>query len=220
MGQSAPKPDLNPAYNLIARNFFIGNYGASMAIDNDGDLARSRPRDALAKLTRACCADGSSYYKIQNNFEVYGGHKSNFGGHNKLRSDALIPYSKVYQEGLCCRVNSQAHDPEHTDGYFNNTCIQSAANLTAYTFRYCNPKNIDNQTNLLHPLRNNRIYNPDGKMTVLCGETQLSEEQFQQSGADPGTTVGVTPSDAVVIGWAKALLEPLTPPGTAPPLGL
>ena len=35
--------------------------------------------------------DGSSYYKITENFEVYGGHKSNFGGHNKLRSGAVIP---------------------------------------------------------------------------------------------------------------------------------
>ena len=34
---------------------------------------------------------GSSYYKITENFEVYGGHKSNFGGHNKLRSGAVIP---------------------------------------------------------------------------------------------------------------------------------
>ena len=81
-------------------------------------------------LTRCLLADGSSYYKIQDNFEVYGGHKSNFGGHNKLRSGALIPFSKVYQEGLCCRVNSQSHDAQHTDGYFNNTCIQSAVNLT------------------------------------------------------------------------------------------
>ena len=29
VGQAAPKPDLNPSYNTIARNFFIGNYGAS-----------------------------------------------------------------------------------------------------------------------------------------------------------------------------------------------
>ena len=35
VGQKAPASDLNPAYNLIARNFFPGNYGASMAIDND-----------------------------------------------------------------------------------------------------------------------------------------------------------------------------------------
>ena len=80
VGQKAPEPDLNPAYNTISRNFFIGNYGASMSIDND---------------------DGSSYYYITDNFEVYGGHKSNFGGHNKLRSGAVIPFSKVYQEGLC-----------------------------------------------------------------------------------------------------------------------
>ena len=39
VGQKAPAPDLNPSYNLIARNFFIGNYGASLAIDNDDGTA-------------------------------------------------------------------------------------------------------------------------------------------------------------------------------------
>ena len=45
--------------------------------------------------------------------------ESNFGGHNKLRSGAVIPFSKVYQEGLCCRVNAQ-NLGKYTDGYFNN----------------------------------------------------------------------------------------------------
>jgi len=197
VGQKAPKPDLNPAYNTIARNFFIGNYGASMAIDND---------------------DGSSYYYITENFEVYGGHKSNFGGHNKLRSGAVIPYSKVYQEGLCCRVNAQ-NEGDFTDAYFNNTCIQSAANLTAYGFAFCDPANPNNVTNL-GVLHDNKVYNPDGKMTVVCGKPPtekspnsvgklLTEQEFQKSGADPGTIVGVTPEDDVIIGWAKAILEPL-----------
>ena len=47
--------------------------------------------------------------------------ESNFGGHNKLRSGAVIPFSKVYQEGLCCRVNAQ-NLGKYTDGYFNNVC--------------------------------------------------------------------------------------------------
>ena len=47
-------------------------------------------------------------------------------------------------------------------------------------------------------------------MTVQCGSKLLTEEQFQTAGADKGTTVGVPPSDAVIIGWAKALLPPLS----------
>ena len=46
-------------------------------------------------------------------------------------------------------------------------------------------------------------------MTVQCGSKLLTAEQFQTASADKGTTVGVPPSDAVIIGWAKALLLPL-----------
>jgi hypothetical protein len=91
---------------------------------------------------------GSSFYKITSNFEVYGGHKSNFGGHNKLRSGALIPYAKVYREGLCVSVNAQSVTAEFADGFFNNTCIQSGRNLTAYSFTYCDPLKPNNATNL------------------------------------------------------------------------
>ena len=70
---------------------------------------------------------------------------------------------QVYQEGLCCRVNSDCQDGSHIDAYFKNTCIQSAANLTAYGFKYCDPANPNNVTNL-GLLHDNKVYNPDGKM--------------------------------------------------------
>ena len=51
---------------------------------------------------------------------------------------------------------------------------------------------------------------------VQCGNAKggsgsklMTEAEFQASGADPGTTVHVTPEDDVIIGWAKAILEPL-----------
>lgn len=113
---------------------------------------------------------------------MYGGHKSNFGGHNKIRYNAINAYSKVYQEGLCCRVNAQ-NVGNFTDAYYNNTCVQSADNLPAYTFRYCDPSNPDNITNL-GVLHDNTIYNPSGKMTLLCGGKTLTEEEFQQVRAD------------------------------------
>jgi len=44
----------------------------------------------------------------------------------------------------------------------NNTCIQSAPNLTAYSFAFCDPAKPNNITNL-GILHDNRVYNPDGK---------------------------------------------------------
>ena len=80
------------------------------------------------------------------------------------------------------------------------TCIQSAKNLTAYSFAYCDNANVNNITNL-GILHDNKVYNPDGKMMVLCGNGKgigshgpitaklLTEAEFQATGADPGTTV-------------------------------
>ena len=58
-------------------------------------------------------------------------------------------------------------------------------------------------------------------MTVECGKAPserapntngklLTEAEFQASGADPGTTVHKTPEFDEIIGWAKAILEPLS----------
>lgn len=67
-------PSLTPAWNNIHNNFMLCNYGSNMCIDND---------------------DGSAYYLNHHNFEVYGGHKSDFGGHNKYTYDALVAYAQV-----------------------------------------------------------------------------------------------------------------------------
>ena len=67
-------PTVYPAVNNITHNFIIGNYGSSMCLDND---------------------DGSSYYHHSNNYLIYGGHKSNFGGHNKLSTNNYNIYPVV-----------------------------------------------------------------------------------------------------------------------------
>eukprot|EP01052_Picozoa_sp_SAG31_P078290 SAG31_NODE_37781_length_301_cov_1.103960_1_plen_46_part_01 len=40
-----------------------------------------------------------------------------------------------------------------------------------------------------------------------CGNGNMTEAEFQASGADPGTIVGKTPAYSVIIGCAKAMLE-------------
>ena len=88
-----------------------------------------------------------------------------------------------------------------------------------YSFAYCDNANVNNITNL-GILHDNKVYNPDGKMMVLCGNGKggshgaitaklLTEAEFQATGADPGTTVHVTPEYDEIIGWARGILEPL-----------
>lgn len=53
----------------------------------------------------------------------------------------------------------------------------------------------------------NTIYNSDGILTVVCGDTEIPESQYQKLGQDKGTKVikGI-PSDSVIISWAKRIL--------------
>ena len=85
--------------------------------------------------------DGSSWYKHHDNFLAYGGHKSNFGGHNKFSYNNINVHAKVYQDGACLRVNAQ-NLGNYTDGYWNCTCTQDKDDLVAYTFKYCDAKNL------------------------------------------------------------------------------
>lgn len=113
-------PSLTPAFNDIHHNFFICNYGSNMCIDND---------------------DGSSYYLNHHNFEVYGGHKSDFGGHNKFTYSTIMAYSQDYQQGLCGEFPNAV--PNFVDGYFNNSCIQGSNAVPYLIFDDCDPKKID-----------------------------------------------------------------------------
>jgi len=79
--------------------------------------------------------DGSAYYKIYNNFEIYGGHKSDFGGHNKFTFDSVVAFAQDYQSGLCGDFGNAI--PGFVDGYYNNTCVQAAV-VPYITVEACN----------------------------------------------------------------------------------
>jgi len=177
-------PSLNPAFNEIDHNFFICNYGSNMCIDND---------------------DGSSYYLLHDNFEVYGGHKSDFGGHDKFTYNSINAYSKVYTDGRCCDIETQPPNfiPTYVDAYYNNTCIQSPA-TTYITHSGCDSNNPDPTT--LSITHDNRVYNAFGVASIACGDRVFTEAQWQALGFDLGTTAYPLPADQDIINWAKQLL--------------
>eukprot|EP01118_Nematostelium_gracile_P006845 TRINITY_DN2209_c0_g1_i1.p1 TRINITY_DN2209_c0_g1~~TRINITY_DN2209_c0_g1_i1.p1 ORF type:complete len:341 (+),score=99.83 TRINITY_DN2209_c0_g1_i1:420-1442(+) len=175
-------PSLTPQFNDIYSNFFICNYGSNMCIDND---------------------DGSAYYNNHHNFEVYGGHKSDFGGHNKFTYSSLVAFAQDYTQGLC--GDFWAAIPGYVDGYYNNTCVQGSYKGVPYiTMSNCDPFNVD--PNTLPVLFNNRIYNEDANVTVLCGNVTLTEKEFQKLGFDMGTKGFPMPTDDQIISWAADLL--------------
>jgi hypothetical protein len=177
-------PSLIPAYNEIHHNFFICNYGSNMCIDND---------------------DGSSYYLNHDNFEVYGGHKSVFGGHNKFTFNSINAYSKVYTDGVCCDIEGQPPNfvPNFVDGYYNNSCVQ--APIQPYMMHSgCDPNHLDPKT--LSIAYDNRIYNANAKTSIVCNETEIAEDEWQLLGFDPGTVALPLPPDSEIIGWARIML--------------
>jgi len=174
-------PSLTPLYNEIHHNFFIANYGSNMCIDND---------------------DGSSWYLNHDNFEVYGGHKSNFGGHNKFHYNAINAFAQVYEEGVCNGIGT-AQVPSFVDGYYNNTCIQGR--LTHYAdISPCDSNNPD--PSLLPESHDNRVYNAEAKATVRCNGVTLTEEEWQSKGQDKNTAAFPLPTSDQIIAWARPLL--------------
>lgn len=174
-------PSVYPAYNSINNNLMLCNYGSNMCIDND---------------------DGSAYYNNHHNFEIYGGHKSDFGGHNKNTYDSVIAFAQDYANGLCADFNLAV--PTFVDGYWNNICIQGYP----YVYLAIQTCNITYPEPALMPiLGNNTVYNIFGNLTVDCGGELLTEQQFQEIGFDFGTTVhGPLPSTQQIINWGKSMI--------------
>ena len=78
-------PSVYPAVNNFTHNLVIGYYGSSMCFDND---------------------DGSAYYHHSNNYLVYGGHKSNFYGHDKVSTNNYNIYPRV---SCCADIKTQEY---------------------------------------------------------------------------------------------------------------
>jgi len=139
-------------------------------------------------------------------FEVYGGHKSDFGGHNKFTYNSINAYSKVYADGKCCDIETQPPDfvPDFVDGYYNNTCIQLPT-VPYITHSGCNPQQPDPKT--LSITHDNRVYNSNGESSIACGNQVFTEEQWQKFGFDLGSMAYPLPTDDQVMTWAAHLLQ-------------
>eukprot|EP01090_Pellita_catalonica_P017490 TRINITY_DN5293_c0_g1_i1.p1 TRINITY_DN5293_c0_g1~~TRINITY_DN5293_c0_g1_i1.p1 ORF type:complete len:206 (+),score=24.65 TRINITY_DN5293_c0_g1_i1:150-767(+) len=172
---------LTPAYNEIHHNFMICNYGSNMCIDND---------------------DGSSYYLNHHNFAVYGGHKSDFGGHNKYTYDSIDAYAQDYRQGRCGDFSQVL--PGYVDGYYNNTCVQGT--IAPYLFfGECDAKNLDKST--LPILGGNKVYNAKATIDVNCNGVIIDEKEWQAKGLDKNTKAFSLPSDEEIIEWGRKLLN-------------
>ena len=68
--------------------------------------------------------DGSSYYLIHNNFEVYanGGLKNNFGGHNVRHYNNIFGYVQSFCLAASAASGKNEQYPGYIDQYSGNDC--------------------------------------------------------------------------------------------------
>jgi hypothetical protein len=169
---------------------FVANYGAnSGAVDND---------------------DGSSRYRIFNNFLIFGGHKNNFYGRQKESINNVMAYAGVY--GARCAYfsdlpvsNSDPDGVSYNEVYVGNRCVLGdGGDEYVHINNDCDLKNTTPPFTLT--LRDNRIYAPGANVSFTCGSERLSFSEWLLIGLDSNTTVADAPSSAEIISWAEALI--------------
>eukprot|EP00462_Mataza_sp_D1_P009108 CAMPEP_0175150124 /NCGR_PEP_ID=MMETSP0087-20121206/17670_1 /TAXON_ID=136419 /ORGANISM="Unknown Unknown, Strain D1" /LENGTH=775 /DNA_ID=CAMNT_0016435983 /DNA_START=250 /DNA_END=2577 /DNA_ORIENTATION=- len=190
---------LVPAYNVIAHNFIVSNYGAGFGVDND---------------------DTSSYYLIYSNFFYLGGGvKCDYSGHEKRFYNNIM----LAQGGGAACHHTCAYAKGYTDYCYNNTIVQAKKSTPGQLVDpfsiiwFCDPTNVsrvipDYDNAMLPVIHSNRIFNADGKASVTCGyygpdsRTRVPLETFMAAGLMQNTTVSKLPSDDTVISWAAEML--------------
>lgn len=186
---------IKPVPDEIAYNFMVAGGGAnSGALDHD---------------------DGSSFYEDHHNFQVYGGHKSNFDGHAKRSVSNLMAFPLVYLP-QCMRIFPALPLPS-ADGFFaeafvNNTCILADAGDSYLDLGAANCTAGPGLSAQI-VLANNSIYAPPSSAAVVkCGGQVLTFQEWLATGSETGSTLGGdVPSTPQIIAWARALLNITAP---------
>ena len=130
--------------------------------------------------------DGSCFYHTHDNFLVYGGQgmKNDFGGHDNHHYGNIYAYA-----GRALGVTNTLAG--HVDLFQNNTAILTSSSVGGPQCKA--PATI---------MGGNKYYTKDGTISE-CGSKGGKPDQD----IDPGATVDKLPTDATIMGWAKAKLS-------------
>ena len=182
---------------VIDSNFFVANYNALAAIDND---------------------DGSNGYIVTNNWLLYAGTKNLMGYNKKFINNSMVMTdifqdvpgeSKVGETKPGCCLGSLtgtafALSLGLQDEFWGNTCIVNASHKMIIAGQ-CNATDpLDGS--LPFPMRGNTYLSSDGGYRLPCG-TGWNLTEAQSLGVDLGSTVGGLPSIEEFIAMAHARLR-------------
>lgn len=194
------QPTLIPQWTHISRNFLMNGPSGNRDL---GNLFPTIDND-----------DGSSYFRIADNFMVYGGAK-NYLGHDKIWISNLIVYPGRWSSGdPCAMIWAGKHH------YFeNNTCVVTPGNepigLDGSTVGFSCKIDWNDENNLEFIGRTAKnIYYVENAWTFYCGNRTSSSHSFtmkemQQHGWETGSEARsinhITPD--TLIAMAKQLLS-------------
>ena len=115
-------------------------------------------------------------------------HPSTAGGHDNHHTDNIYAYVG-HALGVCGMLDG------HQDVFTGNKVVMTGNNVGG---PQCNAPGKTT-------MGQNDYYTPDGTANE-CGSS-LADWQKKSKDNEPGSTVSKTPSDEVIIGWAKAKLN-------------
>lgn len=173
-------------YDELAFNFIVAGGGA-----NGGSFDHD---------------DGSSFYRIHHNFEVYGGHKSDFDGHGKRSYSNIHAYANVYGSRCLSIMNlpHAADDDFFAEGYRDNKCV--LANSGDAYLALGVPCSADETLRNRILLGGNEVYAPNASVVVNCGKT-FTFAAWSALGLDVGSTVHELPDSDTIVEWARQTLN-------------
>ena len=178
------EPSVIPLYKNIHRNFLVSDFGGGNGgMDND---------------------DGSTFYEVHDNFEVYGVGPKPGGGALKYYNNVRAYVSQGMKGSP-----KQYSDPSYTNAWYNITAI--FRNESEYYLPEPYGCGDPRLSKYFHPpiVHNNTIYHlPSQAILVSCGGDNYTIAEFQkQFHLDLGSRdVPHLPSDEDIISWARQIL--------------
>lgn len=202
-------PGMKPQFDELSFNFIVAGGGANGGEWLfDGARRDVHPRPLTFPSTRAGSFDhddGSSFYHDHDNFEVYGGHKSDFDGHAKQSYNNVMAFANVYGSRCLSIMNLPHASPNayFAEGFVNNTCILTNSGDVYLDLGSCTSDSTLPNRMLLG---NNRVMVPGSMTSVTCGKT-YSFSDWMALGYDAGTTISDVPTTADIIAMGRAVLQ-------------
>jgi len=175
----------DPAVSVVARNFGIGDYGASQVFDTD---------------------DGSSWYHIHHNF-FYDADltKMDYGGHDSLIADNVVVVRQYDSQN--CYMYNWPFLPGTGHTVINNKCVVGYGDLIGGVA--CDPKRLDDS--VMVRLYNNQYFTKNGTARIVCyagdGEHNVSLARLQEAGVELGSTLTTVPLADTILAWARDVLH-------------